>query len=151
MIDIRGKTDNASLHPHLVANINALITPHIEALYLDFPEGACLYGEGYGAGIQEGGGRYREEKDFVLFDVFGGKGRNYFKREAVEEIGAKYGLDFVPIIGRGNLWDMVEMVRNGFLSKWGPFEAEGIVARPLVELQDRFGNRVITKIKHKDF
>ncbi len=33
----------------------------------------------------------------------------------------------------------------------GDFEAEGIVARPDVELLDRRGKRVITKIKAVDF
>jgi len=31
------------------------------------------------------------------------------------------------------------------------FQAEGIVARPKVELLSRTGERIITKIKHKDF
>jgi len=30
-------------------------------------------------------------------------------------------------------------------------KAEGLVARPSVELRDRDGSRIITKIKHKDF
>ena len=46
---------------------------------------------------------------------------------------------------------MVENVKKGFISKWGDFQAEGIVARPQVELKARNGKRVITKIKNKDF
>lgn len=54
-------------------------------------------------------------------------------------------------MGTGRLVDMETMCKVGFDSKWGKFEAEGIVARPLVELRDRAGHRIITKLKHKDF
>jgi len=47
--------------------------------------------------------------------------------------------------------EAIEMVRNGFNSQWGNFMAEGIVARPKVELKTRKGERLITKIKHRDF
>ena len=57
----------------------------------------------------------------------------------------------VPIIGRGMLHDMIDRVRCGFTSTWGDFPAEGIVARPAVELKARNGARIITKIKTKDF
>lgn len=43
------------------------------------------------------------------------------------------------------------MARLGFKSTWGDFQAEGIVARPSVELKNRAGERIITKIKCKDF
>lgn len=62
-----------------------------------------------------------------------------------------FGLDIVPIIGRGSLFNMIDMARDGFDSTWGPFRAEGIVARPACELKTRNGSRIITKIKHRDF
>jgi hypothetical protein len=46
---------------------------------------------------------------------------------------------------------MVKICNKGFESQWGDFIAEGIVARPQVELRDRAGHRIITKLKHKDF
>lgn len=46
---------------------------------------------------------------------------------------------------------IVAFDRKGFNSIWGDFIAEGIVARPAVELKTRNGHRIITKIKHKDF
>jgi hypothetical protein len=39
----------------------------------------------------------------------------------------------------------------GVKSWWGDFDAEGIVARPQVELFTRAGHRIITKLKCKDF
>ena len=72
-------------------------------------------------------------------------------RPDVEDIARKLNLDVVPIIGSGTLYDMVEKVKGGFNSQWGSFLAEGIVARPSVELKTRRGDRLITKIKCKDF
>ena len=46
---------------------------------------------------------------------------------------------------------MVDFVRHGFPSQWGDFTAEGVVARPKVELKTRNGARIITKLKHIDF
>jgi hypothetical protein len=33
----------------------------------------------------------------------------------------------------------------------GDFIAEGLVAKPAVELRNRRGERIVVKIKHKDF
>lgn len=46
---------------------------------------------------------------------------------------------------------MIHEAEKGFKSQWGDFIAEGIVARPMTELKNRNGSRIITKIKHKDF
>ena len=114
-----------------------------------FPDNGCLYGEGYGPKIQKGGGNYRADQDFVLFDVK--VGDFWLQRGDVEDVAKKLGLDVVPIIGEGTLAEMVELARQGFKSRWGDFIAEGIVARPSVELRSRNGSRLITKIKHSDF
>lgn len=109
-----------------------------------------LYGEGYGAKIQKGGGNYRPDQSFVLFDVLVGDW--WLQRSDVEDVAAKMGLDVVPIVGSGSLLDAIEIVRSGKEeSKWGPFTPEGLVLRPLVELKTRSGHRVIAKIKHRDF
>src|SRR6266853_4557498 len=64
-----GKTDNASIPATLVTHLQNKFLPMSEKLYEMFPDGACLYGEGYGAKIQKGGGNYRSDQSFVLFDV----------------------------------------------------------------------------------
>ena len=144
-----GKTDNAQIPAFLVARLQDVFLPQGEQFAKMFPDGACLYGEGYGAKIQKGGGNYRQDQDFVLFDVKIGEW--WLQRPSVEEVANDLGLDIVPIIGTGTLYDMVEMAREGFPSLWGNFTAEGIVARPSVELLSRSGHRIITKIKHRDF
>lgn len=144
-----GKTDNAQIPSLLIAKLQELFLPQKELLLSIFQDGGCLYGEGYGAKIQKGGDNYRPDQDFVLFDVL--VGAWWLQRADIEEIASKLAIDVVPIIGHGTLPEMVELVRTGFNSQWGQFLAEGIVARPAVELKTRNGQRIITKIKHKDF
>ena len=86
---------------------------------------------------------------FVLFDIqIDGI---YLDRESVEDIASKLGISVVPIIGYGTLDEAIQIVKKGHLSAWGDFIAEGIVARPRVEMRTRRGERIITKVKYEDF
>lgn len=153
-IKFGGKTDNAQLHADLVVKLREMFDDKLEFFKETFipPEdqdiSVCLYGEGYGAGIQKGG-CYRQDKSFVLFDI--NIGGWWLQRVDVEDIADKLSLDTVPVIATGTLIDMVDIAKSGFESQWGNFTAEGIVARPRTELRTRSGHRIITKIKHKDF
>jgi len=143
IVTFKGRTDNAQIPVFLLNKLEKIFQGKTQ-------QEMCLYGEGYGARIQKGGENYiKDGVDFVLFDVR--VGDLWLKREDVEEIALSFGIKAVPIIGEGTLTDMVEMVKKGFKSKWGDFIAEGIVARPKVELQDRRFKRIITKLKYKDF
>jgi len=149
-----GKTDNAQIPVFLFYKLQELFegTGKRELFKESFGEegGVCLYGEGYGAKIQKGGGNYiKDGVNFVLFDVKIGDW--WLERENVEDIARKFGLKVVPIIGEGSLEDMIDITKKGFKSKWGDFMAEGIVAKPKIELKSRKGDRIITKIKYKDF
>jgi ATP-dependent RNA circularization protein (DNA/RNA ligase family) len=148
-ITFGGKTDRAEIPSFLVNRLNERFLPQLDR-FTEIFDGAdvCLYGEGYGAKIQSGG-KYREDQDFVLFDIKIGEW--WLKREDVEDIAIKFGVDVVPILEVGTLHWMVEKTQIGFNSMWGDFKAEGIVARPEVELKARNGERIITKIKHRDF
>ena len=148
-ITFGGKTDNASIPAFLVKRLEERFLPQAHLLHEMFPDGGCLYGEGYGARIQKGGGNYRPDPDFVLFDVK--VGHWWLQREAIDDVAAKLSLEVVPIVGRGPLCDFVAFAREGFNSRWGAFPAEGLVARPAVELKNRAGHRIITKIKARDF
>lgn len=152
-ITFGGKTESSQIPSKLVERLNDRFLPQFVKFKELFPSDGsadvCLYGEGYGAKIQKGGGNYRQDQDFVLFDVKIGEW--WLQRTDVEDIAEKLKLDIVPIIGEGTLAEMVEKTRVGFNSQWGDFIAEGIVARPKVEMRSRNGNRIITKIKHKDF
>lgn len=147
-----GRTDNASIPVFLLDRLNDIfMASHaVGVLGAKFKDGVCLYGEGYGAKIQKGGGNYKADgQDFVLFDVK--IGRWWLERQDVEEIAASLGIDVVPIRLRGTLAAACDMVRDGHDSAWGRFTAEGLVGRPAVEIKTRNGDRVITKIKHRDF
>lgn len=150
-VNFGGKTDRAQIPATLVSRLEETFhTDEKRKTIQDvFPEGAVLYGEGYGAKIQKGGGNYRQDQNFVLFDVKVGDW--WLQRKDIEEVAKSLGLDVVPVIGKGTLDDAIEMTKKGFNSLWGDFIAEGIVARPSTELKTRSGHRVITKIKHKDF
>ena len=149
-ITFGGKTDQAQIPNQLINKLNEKILPQLNKFIEIFNNTeVCLYGEGYGAKIQKGGGNYRADQDFVLFDIK--IGHWWLKREDVEDVANKLNLDIVPIIGSGSLEEMVEYVKTGFNSRWGNFKAEGIVARPKNELLARNGRRIITKLKHKDF
>ena len=142
-----GRTDNAQLPAPLVERLQERFT--VEKMREAFNGDACLYGEGYGPKIQKGGGNYREDQDFVLFDVL--IGGWWLERDSVDGIAGNLEIDSVPIIGEGTLLDMVEHAKSGITSTWGDFAAEGYVARPAKELRARSGDRLITKIKCKDF
>lgn len=150
-ISLGGKTDNAQIPAplFLVLQHTFLTTSCKDIFNTIFGETAvCLYGEGYGPKIQNGG-NYRSDPGFVLFDVKVGEW--WLQRDAIEDVASKLNLDVVPIIGQGTLREMVSHTKAGITSTWGDFPAEGIVAKPRVELQTRSGHRIITKIKTKDF
>ncbi len=149
-VTFAGKTNKAQLPTELITALEKLFHTDEQRARLAelLPTGACLYGEGYGPKIQNGG-KYRDSVGFVLFDVR--VGNWWLRREAVDEIGAKLGLDVVPVVGHGTLGEAIEYVRSGFDSAWGDFSAEGLVCRPWIGLQTRGGERIIAKIKEKDF
>ena len=148
-VEIGGKTDNAQIPAPLIQWLNEHI--HYDNFTAAFGAegGVCVYGEGYGGKIQKAGDTYGDPQRFVVFDVKVGDW--WLRREDVEGVAAQLGLDIVPVIGVGSLVDMVSYTAKGFDSSWGPFTAEGIVARPEAELRSRRGDRLITKIKHTDF
>jgi hypothetical protein len=148
-----GRSDNAQMPDFLMEKLQTVFTADAFAAAfptLDTGSYVQLYGEGYGARIQKGGGNYKPDGvDFILFDAV--VNDIYLQCHNVEDVAAKLAIDVVPIIGRGTLYEAVEFTRNGFASTIGTAHAEGLVMRPAVELVDRMGRRVITKVKTKDF
>lgn len=146
-----GRTDNAQIPVRLVDKLNEIFSGNeTEELFEQkFGETeVTLYGEGYGAGIQKGGD-YRSDVGFILFDVL--IADNWQPRESVESIATAFGLEIVPIILTGTIQDAVDFVKTRPMSTIGTAKMEGVVGRPLVEMRDRCGKRVITKVKVCDF
>lgn len=151
-VSFAGKTDNAQIPPHLLKKLQEIFTEDLmnDKFFGSF--NICLYGEGYGAKIQKGGGDYIPDGvDFILFDIK--IGNWWLKREDVISIADSLDIMVVPEIGRGPLSIAIDLAERGFLSTVSKMErvAEGLVMRPPVELFNRGGRRIICKIKHKDF
>jgi hypothetical protein len=117
-----------------------------------------LFGEVYGAGINKGG-LYSKEKDFRLFDIQ--IGDHFASYDNICAITERLEIKVVPIIYQGPIGDLLDYEKlKGFLEKFqtriigedgtGGL-AEGIVIRPEPLLLNRFGERIIIKIKRSDF
>ena len=146
-----GRTDKAQIPSQLMNRLIELFGGDVNEEMFEQKFGdknVMLIGEGYGAKIQNGSS-YREDNDFILFDVL--INDNYLSRENVKDIANYFNIDVVPTIMVGKLEDGINWVKTKPKSKIGTANSEGLVARPLVELKDKNGNRVIVKIKVRDF
>jgi len=108
-----------------------------------------IYGEGYGRGIHGGGKYIPDGVDFIIFDItIDGWYLNIYN---MLDVANKFNTKVVPLIGQGTLNEAIEKIQNKVYSQIGDCLAEGLVLRPTTELWSRKGERIITKIKHKDF
>ena len=150
-VEIGGRTDKAQIPKHLMDYLSAtFLTPEVEELFEQTygEKDVMLFGEGYGAKIQNGGD-YRSDVSFILFDVL--IGDNWQSREWVEATAKMFNVDVVPIVLEGTIGDGIDYVMQHNNSTIGNAIMEGVVGRPKVEMKDRLGNRIIVKIKWKDF
>lgn len=143
-----GRTDSAQMPKALLDVLTDMFTEELlEQQFKGNP--AVLYGEGYGARIQKGGGNYRPDPGFVLFDVKIGPW--WLLPHDVQDVADSMGVDIVPHVMVGNVNAAIAKVRAGLKSHWGDFEPEGLVGRPPLGLTARDGDRLLMKIKRKDF
>jgi len=148
-----GKTDNAQLPTPLFYKLEELFMGQaneqkFEEMFGQDP--VCLYGEGFGNKIQAVGKDYNPDGvDFVLFDVKVGDW--WLERENVVDIAEKLDIKVVPVLLEGTLQEASDMVAKGFKSQYGDLTAEGLVGTPSTPLLNRKGERIITKIKHRDY
>jgi hypothetical protein len=165
---IAGRTDNAQIPKPLENHLTEIvfkIRGEVDLIMQEHSlESFGLYGEGYGAKIQSGGW-YREDQGFTLFDVRAGG--SWLDDDAVTSTAERLGLERVPLLRPPGLedsesddrmwWTLREIVHDvstGLRSRVArvePRQMEGIVARPPVPLYDRRGERVMFKLKTKDF
>ena len=152
-VSFYGRTDKAEIPAPLLNKLNELFGGNeheeiFEQLFAD--KQVVLYGEGYGAGIQNGGDYIKDGVDFILFDVeINGI---YLEEQNMEDIASKLCIKSVPVIGYGRLIEGVSLVKAHPLSLLpGTAYMEGVVAKPALDLKDRLGKRIIVKIKYEDF
>lgn len=151
-VEVRGRTDRANLAPDLVKTLMEMFPEELmEQTFNGNP--VILFGEGYGPGIQKGGGNYRKDKSFILFDVY--IGGWWLMRDSVEEIAESLGIDVVPVILNDTLREAIHYMSDdeGLMSQVADeyaVMAEGIVGTPAVPLFNRKGERIIVKLKGCD-
>lgn len=161
---LSGKTDNAQIPVLLVEKMNSIIASiDFNAVFPDMEDGAeiTIFGEGYGYNIQSGG-RYtikgeidknsKSLVDFILFDVR--VGNFWLNRKSCEDIAKKMKVKIVPIVGYFTIKEACDFVKKGYKSLIAADKdliAEGLVLRTTDGLLFRNGERIITKIKYKDF
>lgn len=113
-----------------------------------------VFGEGYGGKIQSGG-NYSPDESFITFDVLvrGADGRDWWLQYAsMVDVCAKLELPFTIYTFIGTIHEAEQLVLKGFTSTFlGVANPEGLVGRPMVELMDRGGERVLVKLKRKDY
>ena len=150
-VSFHGRTERAQIPKHLLEYLEkTFLTTEAEELFEQTygDKNVILYGEGYGAKIQNGG-NYRSDVSFILFDVL--IGDNWQEREWVEKTAKMFGIDVVPVVFIGSLEEGIDYVMEHHPSTIGTAMMEGIVGRPMVEMRDRLGKRIIVKIKWEDF
>lgn len=144
----KGRTDRAILPQHLIGKLSELFNK--EQMVKTFgKEDVCIYGEGFGKGIQNGMKYIPDGVNFSMFDIK--IGDYWLRRDDMLDISLDLGICIVSEMFKGSLYEAIDRVRNGINSNWGYFLAEGLVLKPEFELRDRWGNRVMAKIKTKDF
>lgn len=150
-VSFHGRTERAQIPKHLLEYLEkTFLTTEAEELFEQTygDKNVILYGEGYGAKIQNGG-NYRSDVSFILFDVL--IGDNWQEREWVEKTAKMFGIDAVPVVFVGSLEEGVDYVMEHHPSTIGTAMMEGVVGRPMIEMRDRLGKRIIIKIKWEDF
>jgi len=153
-ITFKGKTDNSQIPAAMYEKLqktflNEEMINKLKNLFVDTE--VCFYGEGFGHKIQEpAGSKYLGKGlDLYLFDIKIGDW--WLQRKDVLDIANKLGLLPPVVVGYGTIDEAINFVKNGFISHFGDAPAEGLVLRPMVDLFDRKGQRIITKIKTVDF
>lgn len=151
-VEFGGRTDKAQIPNHLLERLEELFggNDNEELFEQMFGEKEVyLFGEGYGPKIQKVGSQYRDDVDFILFDIM--INGNYQPREVMEQIAKALGIDCVPIILEGSIQHAIDFVKIKPISTIGNAPMEGLVGRPKLELRDRTNNRLIVKVKVCDF
>jgi hypothetical protein len=154
-LEFKGKTDKAEMFPGVLEKLKE----HFNEEKMDFffktggERTFTLYGEAYGGKIQKGQ-TYKDNPDFILFDVLCTRDdglETWFSHQALVEVSEALEIDIVPLLRCAPLSVAIDMCKNGFESKLRSTSPEGLVIKPKIELKDKKGDRIITKLKLSDF
>lgn len=155
-VEFGGRTADALIPARLLNYLQETLTPR--ELHRVFPcdEGepypsVTLFGEGYGPKIQKGGGNYRSDQAFILFDVV--VGGWWLKREDVHDIAVKFSIPITPLIGLMTEEEIVKFVKSQPPSLCSDTMQvmEGVVCRSHPLMLFRNGKPIMWKLKCKEF
>ena len=140
---IHGRTDRAQIPAQLHTHLQGILENEDknDELFCSFGKNLVLYGEGIGPGIQKGG-KYCDHQKFVLFDARTDWG--WLSREYLLDVGIILDIPCVPLVMTGTLHEGIDLVSVGLQSKFGDFQAEGLVGWPA----HNFDERIRIKIKN---
>lgn len=150
-VGFKGRTDKAQIPAHLLAKLEELFGGESKEELFEQTFGkseVTLYGEGFGEKIQKGGGLYGSV-NFRMFDV--NIGGYWLVQDDVDGIAKTFGVETAPFMFRGTLEDGVRFIKTHPKSTLRDAEMEGIVGRPLIQMFSRMGERIMVKIKCRDF
>jgi hypothetical protein len=155
-IDVRfaGRTDNAQLPPHLLAYLQATFTvERLERAFVCDSPNVVLFGEGYGVKIQKGGGLYRPDISFALFDVFANGW--WLQQRVVREIADGMGIDTVApkytcVLKKDEIVELVKSRPQSPIAQEARV-IEGLVARSCPLMLFRDGSPIMFKLKVSDY
>ena len=155
-VNYQGRTERAQIPAHLTNKLIEIFgTNEAEEMFEQMfgEKEVVLFGEGYGAKIQKGGGNYIPDGcDFILFDVYIPSSDTWLKWDDMAIIADAFNIKHVPHIMTGTIQEAIDYVKTKPVSHINPnHEMEGLVGKPLVDLYDRNHKRVMVKIKVKDF
>lgn len=150
-VSFKGRTDKAQIPSHLLKKLESLFGGEDNEEIFEETFGkkhVILFGEGYGEKIQKGGELYGPV-DFILFDVW--VEGLWLRITDAYDIADKFGIKTVPFLGYKTLEEAVNFVKSQPHSYLKENTMEGIVAKPAVGVLSRTGERIIVKIKCRDF
>lgn len=145
-----GKTDKFQCSPEFSKYMNETFLEELFEEYFGRDKYVYLFGEHMGPKSQ-GNELGLDKSEFVLYDVF--TGNSWLGKKEIISIARIFGIrscydfmNFEKEEEEGTLCELVDKVARGDFSNY-----EGIVATPKVECRYENGDRVIVKIKNKDY
>lgn len=154
-IEFKGRTDKAVIPSHLLSKLESIFSDVDWNKAFDWEKCSevILYGEGFGRKIQGCGGNYNsKDTDFILFDIM--IDGTFMKSEFITDTAMSLNIKRVPVLGYDSLKHIEKYAKTKPVSRISEnpnFPMEGVVCRPIGDLKDRLDNRIIIKIKHKDY
>lgn len=126
----------------------------LNSIFHQYPTKIMVYGEAYGGKQQKMSHAYGTQPRFIVFDV--AIDDKWATVPQAERLAVGLGLEFVPYEIVSCTEEALNFERDrpsrvGLRRGIEGAKAEGIVIRPMVELTDSHGNRIIAKHKRSDF